>query len=147
MLAYSVSPPSDGISRADSSEARAGAGLNEESACQIWLARLFSTCLSVGAAMLPSAPMFVSTISLLPAPFAPARVASNGPNRSLNRICAASSISWPGNTSTEKRSNASHTSAKVASSTFRLRSSPVTRAPRTGCSLVIVSTVVLLAFG
>ena len=87
MLANWVSPPCCGMARADSSEAQAGIDLNEESVCQTWLARLLSTCLSVGGAMLPSAAMFVSTINLLPAPFAPARVISSGPKRSLKRTC------------------------------------------------------------
>ena len=89
--------------------------------------------------MAPSGPTLVSTINGLPAPRAPARVASSGPKRSLKRICAALVIFWCGKTSTEQRSRASRTAAKTVSSSSWFRSSPVTRAAKTGCNLVIVS--------
>jgi hypothetical protein len=40
MLTYSVSPPTGGTSRPESSDAIAGTGLNELSLCQSWLPAL-----------------------------------------------------------------------------------------------------------
>src|SRR5689334_7247212 len=145
MLANSVSPPSAGISRAESMEARAGTGLKELSWCQDWFARLFSTCLSVAGAIRPSeGPILVSTISLPPAPLAPPRVVSSGPKRSLKATWAASSIAWPGKTSTEKRSNAARMGANSASPGGRRRSRPVTRAANRGWSGWVCSMELLL---
>ncbi len=58
MLANSVSPPSGGTSRPESSEARAGTRLNELSVCHIWLPALNAMRLSPAGIMRSSASTF-----------------------------------------------------------------------------------------
>ena len=98
MLAYCVSPPSGGTSRADRSEARAGIRLKELSLCHIWLPALKRFRLSPRGISRSSASTFerLEISGSVRAWLAMLRmVVSSGPKRSLKAICSWSLEALP----------------------------------------------------
>ena len=110
MLAYCVSPPSGGTSRADSNEARAGIRLKELSLCHIRLPAWKRLRLSPRGMSRSSASTFerLEISGSVRAWLAMLRmVVSSGPKRSLKAICSRSSRRCPRKSRTECWSNAS----------------------------------------
>ena len=143
MLANSVSPPSGGTSRPDSSEAIAGTRLNELSVCHIWLPALKRLRGSpAGISWFSSSTLARFEIS---GGCGSARrcvriVFSSGPKRSAEGDLLPSSSGCPRKSSTEWSSNARRISAKVASSSRRT-STPAISTPNSGWSGLVSSAM------
>ena len=113
MLAYWVSPPSGGISRAESREACAGTCLNELSVCHIWLPALKRLRLSPAGIRRPS-PSTLERFEIWGGVLARLlmlrMVVSSGPKRRLNASCSSSVRDCPRKSSTERSLNAATSS-------------------------------------
>ena len=117
MLANSVSPPSGGTSRPESSEASAGTRLKELSVCHIWLPALKMLRLSPrGIRRSSGSTLERLEISggALPWLTMVRMVVSRGPKRWLKAICSSSVRLWPRKSSTEWSLKASTISLNVA---------------------------------
>jgi len=144
MLANSVSPPSGGTSRPESSEACAGTRLKELSVCHIWLPALKRLRRSPRR-IRRSSPWTFARLEISGRYFAcettVRMVVTSGPKRRLNAICASSSSVWPRKSSTECSSNAAAMRRKTSAST-RVTSTPTISTPRSGCSGLVSSAVI-----